>query len=77
MNSRETHSNIKLVTATLILLKKGFLTADEIRHALLAYTLAARDCKTEFLPLVYSCVIQALRVRSIFDKILDIEQNNE
>ncbi len=63
MNHRETHSNIKLITASLMLTKKGHLTPDEIRHALLAYTLASRDCKSEFLPLDYDCVNKALIVR--------------
>ncbi len=63
MNSRETYSNIKLVSAALILVKKGYLTADEIRHALLAYTLTARDCKSEFVTLDYAMIIKALRVR--------------
>jgi hypothetical protein len=62
VNSRETYSNIKLITAALILLKKGYLTADEIRHALLAYTLTARDAKREFLPLDHEWVNKALRV---------------
>ena len=62
MNSRETYSNIKLITATLILIKKGYLSADEIRHALLAYTLTAREFQIEFLPLEYEKVNKALRV---------------
>jgi hypothetical protein len=52
-----------LITAALILTKKGYLSADEIRHALLTYTLTARDEKREFLPLDYERVNKALRVR--------------
>jgi hypothetical protein len=62
VNSRETYSNIKLVTSALLLLKKTYLTADEIRHGLLAFTLCARDHKTEFIPLRYAQIIKCLRV---------------
>jgi hypothetical protein len=66
VNSRETYSNIKLITAALILTKKGYLGADEIRHALLAYTLTAREGSCEFLPLEFSKVARALRVCMLF-----------
>ena len=52
-----------LIPTTLLVLRNGYMTNDQVRHALNAYTLAVRDARTEFLPLVYETVIKALRVR--------------
>lgn len=62
MNGRETVSNVALIPTTLLVLRNGYLTNDQVRHALNAYTLSVREARTEFLPLVYETVIKALRV---------------
>lgn len=62
MNGRETYSNIKLITTALLLHKKNYLTSDDIRHGLLAFTLSARELKTEYLPIRYSAIVKCLRV---------------
>jgi len=62
------------------LIKKGYLTADEIRHSLLAYTLTAREFQTEFLSLEYEKVNKALRVSIlvfITNTCIDPKQDNE
>jgi len=64
VNGRETLSNIALIPTTLLLLRNGHFTSDLLRHALNAFTLTARDCKTEFLPLVHETILKALRVTS-------------
>jgi adenylate kinase family enzyme len=51
-----------LITTALLLLKKNYLTSDDIRHGLLAFTLSARDQKTEFIPLKYEKIVKCLRV---------------
>lgn len=45
-----------------MLLRKGYLNKDDIRHGLLAFTLSVRECQTEFLPLDYPRVVKALRI---------------
>ena len=53
--------------------RKGYLTSDEMRHGLLAYTLSARDCGKEFLPLEYSKVVKAFRLlnKTLSEHVLD------
>jgi hypothetical protein len=48
---RETIVNIKLITTTLIVLKRNYLTHDLIRHGLNAYTLICREEKEDYLTL--------------------------
>ncbi len=62
MNSRETYSNIRLVTTAMMIHRKGYLSSDEIRQGLLAYTLTARDCSREFLPLDHEKLVKAFRL---------------
>ena len=45
--------NIKLITTTLIVLKRNYLTHDLIRHGLNAYTLICREEKEDYLTLSY------------------------
>ena len=62
MNARETYSNMKLISTALMLVKRGYIKGDEIRHGLLAYTLSTRYCKTEFLALQHEQIDKAFRV---------------
>jgi hypothetical protein len=52
-----------LISTGIIVIKSGYLTGDQIRHGLAAFTLATRDSKMDFLPLQYDKVVKALRVR--------------
>ncbi len=56
-----------------MLQKKGYLSSDEMRQGLLAYTLTARDCGKEFLPLEYSKVVKAFRLlnKTLSQHVLD------
>lgn len=51
-----------MIPTALLLLRNNHLTSDQLRHALNAFTLTARDCKTEFLPLAHDTLLKALRV---------------
>ena len=51
VSHRETIVNIKLIITTLIVLKRGYLTHDLIRHGLNAYTLICREEKEDYLTL--------------------------
>ena len=62
VNHRETFCNIKLINTGLIIISKGFLSNDEVRSGLTAYTLVSRECKHEFLPLYLEKVIKAFRL---------------
>ena len=62
LNYRETYANIRLIITSLIITRKSYLSSDEIRHGLLAYTLISRECKSEFLPLYVEKIIKAFRV---------------
>ncbi len=67
LNHRETYANIRLIITSLIITRKGYLTIDEIRHGLLAYTLISRECKAEFLPMYVEKIIKAFRVTIAFN----------
>ena len=58
MNSRGTWDNIRLLTNSLILLYHNYITCDEIKHAIDAYTLQCRDKekKSEYLKLDFETV---------------------
>jgi hypothetical protein len=45
VSSRETIANIKLITTAMCIMKRGYLTADAIRHGLNAYELVCRETK--------------------------------
>ena len=64
MNGRGTWDNIRLVLTSLVLLYHNYITTDEIKHAIDAYTLQCRDKekKTEYLELSFETVQKALRV---------------
>lgn len=50
------------MSTAVILLTKGYLSMDEIRQAILAYTLVCRETKAEFLTLTFEKVNKAFRV---------------
>lgn len=58
MNSRGTWDNIWLVITSLVLLYQSYITCDEIKHAIDAYTLQVRDKekKSEYLDLNFETV---------------------
>lgn len=58
MNSRGTLDNVWLVITSLVLLYHNYITFDEIRHAVDAYTLQCRDKekKTEYLEMTFETV---------------------
>jgi len=62
VNNRETFCNIKLVSASLIIISKGFLSLDDIRAGLTAFTLISRETKSEFLPLFMEKIMKAFRL---------------
>ena len=49
VSGRETLVNIKLITATIMILRGGYLAIDDIRHGLNAYILTCRENKDDFL----------------------------
>ena len=66
MNHRETYSNIMLITTAVTITRKSYLSIDEIRQGIIAYTLISRECKHEFLPMYVEKIIKAFRVRHLF-----------
>lgn len=54
-----------LITTAITLTRKSYLTIDEIRLGLNAYTLICRECKAEFLPMYVEKIIKAFRVKNI------------
>lgn len=62
VNHRETYANIRLIITAIIITRKMYLTTDEIRHGISAYTLISRECKSEFLPLFVEKIIKAFRL---------------
>ena len=58
MNSRGTWDNIRLLITSLVLLFHGYISGDEIKQAIDAYTLQVREKekKTEFLDLNFETV---------------------
>ena len=56
MNGRGTFSNIKLIITSLVLLNKQYLTDDDIRYGVDAYTLTVREFKCEFINLTFEKV---------------------
>lgn len=64
MNSRGTWDNVQLVLTSLVLLHYSYITHEEIRNAVDAYTLQcrAKEKKSEYLELTFETVQQALRV---------------
>jgi len=73
MNGRGTWDNIRLVITSLVLLYHNYITGDEIRQAIDAYTLQCRDKerKTEYLELNFESIQKALRV-SLTDCLLTV-----
>ena len=77
MNHRGTWDNIRLVVTSLVLLNHNYLTADEIKLAIDAYTLQCRDREkrsefsVEYLELTFEIVQKALRLmgKAISEKI--------
>lgn len=51
-----------LITSSIIITKKSYMTCDEIRHGLLAYTLISRECKSEWLPMYVEKIIKSFRM---------------
>jgi len=45
VSSRETYTNIKLLTASMLIVKRNYLSIDQIRLGINAYLLVARDKK--------------------------------
>eukprot|EP00347_Sterkiella_histriomuscorum_P021092 403335284 len=62
LNHRETYANIMLITTSVMITRKSYMTIDEIRHGLLAYTLISRECKNEWLPMYVEKIIKAFRM---------------
>ena len=56
MNSRGTFANIRLIVTALVLLKKQYLTGDDIKYGVDAYTLTVRETKSEYLNLTFERV---------------------
>ena len=53
---------MKLIANSIIIWNKGLMKLDEIRQGVLAYTLIARETKSEFLLLNMDKIIRAFRV---------------
>ena len=51
MNGRGTFANIKLIVTSLVLLNKQYLTYDDIKFGVDAYTLTVRELKCEYINL--------------------------
>lgn len=51
-----------LITTSVTLTKKSYLSHDEIRQAIIAYTLISRECKEEWLPMYVEKIIKAFRI---------------
>ena len=62
MNGRGTFANIKLIITALVLLNKQYLTGDDIRYGVDAYTLTVREFKCEYINLNFEKVQRAFRV---------------
>lgn len=62
LNHRETYANIKLIITSVIINRKGYLTGDEIRQGIIAYTLISRECKSEWLPMYVEKIIKTFRM---------------
>ena len=62
MNGRGTFANIKLIVTSLVLLNKQYLTYDDIKFGVDAYTLTVRELKCEYINLQYEKVQRAFRV---------------
>ena len=71
MNARGTFANIRLIVTALVLLKKQYLTGDDIRHGVDAYTLTIRETKSEYLNLTFERVQKAFRVSELHTPIRD------
>ena len=58
MNSRGTWDNVQLVLTSLVLLHYSYITHEEIRNAVDAYTLQcrAKEKKSEYLELTFETV---------------------
>ena len=64
LNQQETHANIKIFSSAVVLYKSQLLILREIREALTAFTLAAKETPgQQKIPLDKSSVLRALRVR--------------
>ena len=62
MNARGTNANIRLIITSLVLLNKQYLTVDDIRYGIEAYTLTIRETKSEYLDLNFEKVQKAFRL---------------
>ena len=75
MNHRGTWDNIRLVVTCLVLLYNNYITADEIRLAIDAYTLQCldrekrSDFSVEYLELTFETIAKALRVSPLQTKL--------
>lgn len=71
MNYRETTSNVKLVTTSIILLKNDMLSMKEIRAGVNAFTLIEKEIKETNLPLKEDIILRAFRVSTMFSTTCD------
>jgi hypothetical protein len=51
-----------LLTTAMIITKKGYMTLDEIRQGVMAYTLTARETKSEWLLFTTDKILRAFRI---------------
>ena len=56
LNSRGTYDNIRLVITVLVLLRYNYLTSNEVRLALDAFTLTCREYEDDYLELEFHTV---------------------
>lgn len=71
LNYRETTSNVKLVTTSIILLKNDMLSMKEIRAGVNAFTLIEKEIKETNLPLKEDIILRAFRVSTMFSTTCD------
>ena len=62
LNSRGTYDNIRLVITVLVLLRYNYLTSNEVRLALDAFTLTCREYEDDYMELEFNTVQKALRL---------------
>ncbi|CDW81298.1 UNKNOWN [Stylonychia lemnae] len=62
LNHRETYANIKLIITSVIITRRAYLSGDEIRQGIIAYTLISRECKSEWLPMYVEKIIKTFRM---------------
>jgi hypothetical protein len=74
VSSRETITNIKLITASMSILKRSYLGIDQIRHGINSYLLVCRETKEDHLYFRDGRIHRALRLMnlSISDNLLKL-----